>query len=237
MKKSISLLILGFILLSVNKNITRLTISDNEFKYSFGVSQSKLKRHDLRKRYYWYKSQKLHSTIGSSNGKLLEGDFIRSYRSDEIAERGSFKNGLKNGKWVKWFENGTVKSISFWYNGVQVKKYVEFTDQGVLKTQGKYSNGRKHGKWIDYAKGDTLEYRKGEIKLPKEKKEKLDTLNATDEKEKKFRIKGLFKKDSLKQKEKDTTPFFKRLFKGNEDKVKEKKKKEKKSKTKKDGKS
>ena len=48
------------------------------------------------------------------------------YKTEQIAEQGTYKNGKRNGKWIYYYENGQKKK------------------------EGKYNDGWKDGLWIEW---------------------------------------------------------------------------------------
>ncbi len=181
-------LIYGFRYSIDNRNYTT---SDIDFKYSFYLTKKAPKSSDGDKTYYWYKSRNIFHTVGDFDGELLDGLFIKSFRSNQLAEKGIFKKGLKHGSWMEWHENGNIKLSAIWDNGIKIKKYNEYNDQGKLLITGGYFKGEKNKRWINYITADTLYYKKGELLKEKPKSLTLKT---------KLFFNKLFEKDSLKPK-------------------------------------
>lgn len=73
-----------------------------------------------QKYYYWYKAQQMLVTQGGSSGVLLHGDFEAFYKSKQLAKKGDFNRGLKNGEWLYWREDGTLIRSESWRNGVKI---------------------------------------------------------------------------------------------------------------------
>ncbi|WP_282162870.1 toxin-antitoxin system YwqK family antitoxin [Ulvibacterium marinum] len=182
-------LVVAFFLLYPNKNPQRKIISDSEFSYTFYVSPKETNVKNSR-HYYWYKSGEIHSSQGGSSGNLLHGEFTKSYKNNNLAEKGSFKNGLKNSIWKRWFKNGQLYEIAYWKNGLRSGDYVQFSENGQVSIEGRYKNNRKHGIWINVPTRDTLHYKKG-TKLESPKKTLVK------------RVGGFFK-DVFSKKEKDS---------------------------------
>src|SRR6218665_1209092 len=62
--------------------------------------------------YYWYYSNRIMHTQGGCEGKLLNGQFTSFYISNSLKEKGTFKQGLRNGEWICWFDNGMISETS-----------------------------------------------------------------------------------------------------------------------------
>jgi antitoxin component YwqK of YwqJK toxin-antitoxin module len=75
--------------------------------------------YDNKKFYFWYKAQHVLSTQGNSSGILLHGEFEAFYENKQLARKGKFIKGLKNGQWLYWRHNGTLLKIEHWSNGKQ----------------------------------------------------------------------------------------------------------------------
>lgn len=181
--------VVPFIFLFPSKNPQRKIISDSEFSYTFYVSTKETKAKDS-KHYYWYKSGEIHSSQGGSSGNVLHGEFTKSYKNNNLAEKGSFKNGLKNSVWKRWYKNGQLYEIAQWKNGLRLGDYMQFSENGKVSIRGHYKNNRKHDIWINVPTSDTLYFKKG-IKVEKPKKSLVK------------KVTGFFK-NTFRKKEKDS---------------------------------
>lgn len=122
------------------------------------------------------------------------------YHSNQLAENGYFKNGLKTGLWKTWYTSGTLESMQYYRNGVRKGQYSHFDQNGNLTEKGKYKENLKDGLWIDLAKKDTLHYSKGIVTEKKGgwfKRKKRQPEENTNK---------------IKQSEEAKPGFFKRLF-------------------------
>jgi len=70
--------------------------------------------------YYWYSANLIHSTQGGFSGTLLNGQYNEYYLNKNLLEQGTFKNGLKDGAWKTWNEDGTLDKAATWKDGVIV---------------------------------------------------------------------------------------------------------------------
>ena len=84
--------------------------------------------------YFWYSAQHVISTQGASSGTLLHGNFEGFYENKQLAQKGEFKRGLKQGEWMYWRSNGTLESTQKWSNGeLKIERW--FDEEGhIAKT-------------------------------------------------------------------------------------------------------
>lgn len=221
--------ILAVVLMSFSDPYTIKRISDLNFRYEFYTTDKKIKPKD-NKIYYWFKGGIIHNAQGGTAGALLNDIFVKMYHSNQLAEKGQFKDGLKDGLWKTWHPNGMVETTQYWSNGLKSGLYSRYDTNGIALEKGKYKEDIKHGQWIDCTKKDTLVYKKGIVyiekpKLSKAEKEKLkaDKKKADDNKKalrKSEKAQKTTTKTTTKVKATKKTPanqpkkesFFKRLF-------------------------
>lgn len=166
-------------------------ISDKNFRYEF-YTTTKDKKALKKKEYYWFKGGAIHNSEYGTAGELLDKEFQKFYHTNQLAESGKFKNGLKVGLWKTWYDNGILKETCFWSKGKKKGKYFLYDKDGSLILKGRYKSGKRTGKWINYKNRDTLQYKKDSI-LKKKDKETLKPIKAQPdnkkEKSKKPRVK------------------------------------------------
>jgi antitoxin component YwqK of YwqJK toxin-antitoxin module len=162
--------------------------NDSNFKYEIYINYNLHPKIEKDKRYYWFKSQSIQSSVGASKGASLVNLFNKFYYSNAIAESGLFEKGLKEGIWKQWYQNGTLKQITTWKKGFKQGTEVDYYSNGIIskesnykknKLHGKqyeyniygkviqekdYSKGLSDGKWIDFTKETTVYYKKGSLK-------------------------------------------------------------------------
>ena len=68
----------------------------------------------------------------------------------EGKEQGSFKNGLKEGSWVNYWDNGQLKSKGSFKNGNRDGSWVAYWEYGQLFYKGDYKNDEEEGYWVVY---------------------------------------------------------------------------------------
>ncbi|RXR31872.1 hypothetical protein EQG68_09390 [Flavobacterium piscinae] len=79
-------------------------ITDKEYRYEFYTTQKEVSAKQDRL-YYWFKGGAIHSSEYGVSGELLDGEFEKFYLSNQLAEKGVFKKGLKDGLWKTWHWN------------------------------------------------------------------------------------------------------------------------------------
>ncbi|WP_264566845.1 toxin-antitoxin system YwqK family antitoxin [Flavobacterium sp. N3904] len=179
MKTKLSLSLLSFFialfLVSFSDPYSIKRISDADFRYEFYITKKTLTP-KANKVYYWFKGGAIHSAQGDFGGELLNDVFLKTYHSNQIAEKGNFKNGLKVGIWKTWHPNGSIESTQKWANGIRTGMYYKYDENGLVAETGCYKNDKKQGIWYDFVKKDTTKYRDGIPVVKKQKLSKLDKL-------------------------------------------------------------
>lgn len=149
-------------------------ISDGEFRYEFYTVTREVNI-KANRTYYWFKGGAIHNSESGVVGEVLNDKFIKLFHSNQLAEYGFFKKGLKVGEWKTWHENGKLETVTHWRNGLKNGNFVSFNQDGDMIEKRDYENDRKCGIWINYVKKDTVYYKndKEYVKKVKEKPIKL----------------------------------------------------------------
>ncbi len=211
------LIIISVLFFSVVSDVQKKIIRNKDFDIECYVSLKKVKSYDSDKMYYWFKSGEIHHSLSSSEGLVLHADYVKYYKSNQLAEKGTFNYGLKDDVWRSWYINGNVKTSVKWKEGQMHGHFISYDSLSNTLESGTYKNDIKTGQWINHSTKDTLHYKNG------------DALKSADIKREGFfkrLMKPFKKKDSTKtrsqkkkrtknngQKKKDKDSFFKRLFK------------------------
>lgn len=100
------------------------------------------------------------------DGKRFTGIGLEYFSNGNIKQKGSFINGLKNGLFEWFYDNGNIcYSVTYKY-GERNGCYTEFHLNGNLKWKGIFRNDNYDGEWTEYdSNGDfiqTLTYKSGE---------------------------------------------------------------------------
>lgn len=155
-------IIFVFTLFSFTNPYTVKRTSDRDFRYEFYTTHKKIKP-NKDQMYFWFKGGVIHETQGGIAGDVLNDKFIKMYHSNQIAEQGKFKNGLRVGVWKTWHKNGILATDQNWHNGLRSGLYSRFDTNGNLIEKGRFIANYKTGKWINTENQDTITYKKGKI--------------------------------------------------------------------------
>ena len=77
--------------------------------------------------------------------KPFNGTSILKYNNNTIAEAIDYKNGIKNGVFKKWFEDGTLSFEAFYANGQLHGVSKSWWSNGNLRSESNYINGKANG--------------------------------------------------------------------------------------------
>ena len=123
-------------------DITLRHSSDEVYDYDYHIyMKDKSIKYEDTLTYFWFKSQKIHSSQGNAGGKVLHGDYLAYYKNGQLAMRGQFEKGLKEGEWKEWREDGSIKRICTYSNGSLHGDFCEFDETGNTVHDGVYKKG------------------------------------------------------------------------------------------------
>jgi hypothetical protein len=165
----IALLITAVLLIGSNDPTNVKRFSDSNFRYEFSVTEKTVIPRSGTI-YYWFKGGAVHHAQSGVGGQLLDGRYTKAYHSNNIAEQGNFKVGLKAGIWKTWHSNGMVATVESYKKGVKNGKFDKFDAKGELIEKGYYKADKKKGRWVNLVLGDTIYYDDG---LPVQKQVKM----------------------------------------------------------------
>lgn len=63
---------------------------------------------------------------------------------------GEYVDGLRQGKWTLWHENGKPRRTENFLNGKLEGSWKQYRDDGTLESEECYRNNLRDGKWVDY---------------------------------------------------------------------------------------
>lgn len=161
------LLFFVFILTSFDDPYMIKRTSDKDFRYEFYTTDKKITP-NKNKTYYWFKGGLIHEAQGGITGDLLDNKFIKMYHTNQLAEQGRFKKGVKVGVWKTWYQNGLLATVQNWNDGLRSGSYLHYDQNGILIETGRFMSNLKNGKWINVENKDTILYKKGKIIKQKE---------------------------------------------------------------------
>lgn len=161
--------------------------------------------------YYWSAYGEIHANKGGYSGQLLCGSYQVFDVDNNLITQGAIQNGVKNGSWKSWYNNGEIKSLEIWKKGVLEGKQISYTQLGDLKSIQNFRKGKRHGLQEYFRSGQLVEvkkYTRGrfvKLKYPDKEKKKNDNnkLNEEEKKQSKGR-RTMFKKDKANQKKTET---------------------------------
>lgn len=199
MKKGISILLISLFCFAFTTDVQKKMIRDNGFDIECYITLEKPSTFNTSKMYYWFKSGRIHESLSYAGGDVLHNSYAKYYRSDQIAEKGTFNYGLKIGIWQNWYENGQLNALESWKNGYKDGEFITYETNGDILTIGKYRNNLKVGKWINYSTKDTTYYKK-DFKLEEKPKSLLQRVLRKRDSIEKIQI----KRDKALEKRKDS---------------------------------
>ena len=102
------------------------------------------------------------TVTGNPQGKLKngikDGPWVSYYDNGQLESKGTYKNDKKEGPWVYYHENGKLFSKGTYKDGKSEGPWVSYHDNGQLWSKGTYKDGKKEGPWVDYYKDGTVDY-------------------------------------------------------------------------------
>lgn len=105
---------------------------------------------EVDKWYYWYKNNALHKSHGDFIGQLLHGTFSATDQNNNLLQKGTFEQGLKDGVWKSWNAEGQYVTIENWKSGVLDGAFKRFDREERVIEAGSYKNGKFFGKVFHY---------------------------------------------------------------------------------------
>jgi len=93
------------------------------------------------------------------------GVSISYFPSGKVAEELTWKNGIRDGTWRQYYENGVIKMSSGFLNGKRTGAFLLNYPTNKPEWKGLYKDDKREGKWLHYdplGKNDsTIEYKNG----------------------------------------------------------------------------
>ncbi len=111
--------------------------------------------------YFDQKKDSIWRVYSDTDGKLIAEE---QYQNDllhgpskvyypgngQLAELTSYENGIKQGEWKRWFEDGSILNEANYVNDQLDGKAVFYHPNGAIEQQGYYHHGQKAGLWQLY---------------------------------------------------------------------------------------
>ena len=64
-----------------------------------------------------------------------------------------------------YHRDGSIKSQLVYVNGLKNGRYIEYFNNGLIKSEGSYIDDKKNGKWIGYYENGVIEYKRSYFPL------------------------------------------------------------------------
>ena len=87
---------------------------------------------------------------GRFKNGVMEGPWVSYHDNGQVRVKGDSKNGWREGLWVWYHDNGQLESKGDCKNGEREGPWVFYYDNGQLEMKGDFKNGDREGLWIDY---------------------------------------------------------------------------------------
>lgn len=153
----------------INYNSQTISHADYSERIEFTDSE-KIVKTEPGLEYTWLKNQKVLTTQGGYSGKLLHGNYESFYPNKNLKEKGKFSYGLKNGTWLYWRKDGSIKKSEYWKKGQKEKDVILYDSSGVDSLIIPYKNDQMNGKVYEVFnkhKKHVQTYKKGILKSNK----------------------------------------------------------------------
>jgi antitoxin component YwqK of YwqJK toxin-antitoxin module len=89
------------------------------------------------------------------NGKK-DGDWVYYHKNGQLMKKGNYKNGKKEDAWVRYHDNGQLSLKGNYANDKQEGDFIGYHDNGKLSRKGNYKNGLREGNFLDYKEDGTV---------------------------------------------------------------------------------
>ena len=144
-------------------NQTFYVSNDSSSQRFNAISLKKPIKTNAKLYYTWFKYNQVYVSQGGYDGRIVNGNYVCSYRTNNLKTKGSYKNGLKINKWCEWYGDGRLKEITSWKNGQKNGKS-QYYSNGRLVKLSTYKKDLLNGKTITYKdNGEEVGYYKNNI--------------------------------------------------------------------------
>jgi antitoxin component YwqK of YwqJK toxin-antitoxin module len=69
------------------------------------------------------------------------------YHNQKLKMQGYLKNGVRNGKWIAWDEEGAMLSMGHYKDGFEEGMWTVWFPSGIKRYEGLFNAGKRIGKW------------------------------------------------------------------------------------------
>jgi antitoxin component YwqK of YwqJK toxin-antitoxin module len=93
-----------------------------------------------------------HVKIYSDGTVENDGHYTEWYAppSHQKMEEGEYVDGVRQGKWNLWHENGKLRRTEIFLNGKLEGSWKQYRDDGTLESEESYRGNLRDGKWVAY---------------------------------------------------------------------------------------
>jgi sulfatase modifying factor 1 len=83
----------------------------------------------------------------TNDNKPFSGSVFEFYENGTEKLNGRYRNGIKNGKWTWWNEDGGTNSTGSYKNGLQNGIWKYYYENGQKESEGTFKDGKRVGLW------------------------------------------------------------------------------------------
>jgi MORN repeat variant len=85
------------------------------------------------------------------NGRSVkDGPFIVYAGGGDRMIEGTYRDGIQQGEWTLWYENGVRASLDHYDDGLQNGLHMSWYANGQKALEGEYRHGKREGVWIQW---------------------------------------------------------------------------------------
>lgn len=81
------------------------------------------------------------------NGNPYTGEYVKKDAQGHIIYTVMLENGIKNGKTVFYYLDGTIQEIRYYKNDLRDGTWISYSKDGIKTTELNYKDGNKNGVW------------------------------------------------------------------------------------------
>src|SRR5258708_39022081 len=78
---------------------------------------------------------------------VKDGVFVAYGAGTDRTIEGYYRDGVQDGEWTTWYENGVRSAIDHYRNGLQDGLHISWYANGVKALEGNYRAGKREGVW------------------------------------------------------------------------------------------
>jgi len=124
--------------------------SGRRSRYNFFRSDELLASYDFE----YYANGQLKEEPSFNIDGVREGKWIQYFEGGEKKSQELYTNATPNGLWITWHESTSEKASERTYvDGILEDEFREWWDNGEKKVEGQYAGNKKEGVWMNYDPG------------------------------------------------------------------------------------